>query len=313
MNSILPKKKLSNLKQNQLGKRNSKITKQEIINYITILLKLTENDDEKTKSLFDAEKPILLMINCVRIPKVPLHQMRIALPHSLVSSNDDVALFVKDLKKGRRIDYENTVYHFENILQQHGCTQIKTVIPMNQVKTEYRQFEMRRRLLNSYDYFLVDGRISGHMAHLLGKTFREKRKLPTSIHMDKKDLKTEIDVALKKTSLQIHGNGNCSITKIGNGSMDVDKIADNIIAVIKHLKKNFPGGWENIRSLRIKTPLSISIPIYITLKNKNDIEIPTILPKRPKAYKTVEGELSTYNSNVTVIVSPDGTVNIKKE
>jgi ribosome biogenesis protein UTP30 len=174
-------------------------------------------------------------------------------------------LFVRDLKKGRRLDYENTVHHYENILQQHGCTQVKTIIPLNQVKTEYRQFEMRRRLLNSYDFFLVDGRISGHMAHLLGKSFRKKRKLPTSIHMDKQDLKTEIDNALKKTSLQLHRNGDCSITQIGNCSMDIEKVSDNLVAVVKHLKTNFPGGWENIRSLRIKTPLSLAIPIYITL------------------------------------------------
>lgn len=33
-------------------------------------------------------------------------------------------------------------------------------------------------------------------------------------------------------------------------------------------------------------------------------------PKRPKAYKSVEGELSTFTSNVRVTVAPDGTVDV---
>lgn len=183
----------------------------------------------------------------------------------MISSTDDIAIFVKDLKKGRKRDPEITVRHYEDIFQKHGITQIKAIIPINQVKTEYRQFEMRRRLFNSHDYFLVDGRISGHIAHLLGKQFREKRKLPTSVHMGKKNLKEVIDNALRKTCIQIHGHGDSSIIQIGTCSMKVEDIADNILAVIEDLSKNFPGGWENIRSLRIKTPLSLAIPIYISL------------------------------------------------
>ena len=36
-------------------------------------------------------------------------------------------------------------------------------------------------------------------------------------------------------------------------------------------------------------------------------------PKRPKAYRTLEGELSTLPEDSTVSVAPDGTVKIKKE
>ena len=37
-----------------------------------------------------------------------------------------------------------------------------------------------------------------------------------------------------------------------------------------------------------------------------------IPPKRPRAYKDVEGELSTFVSNIKVTVSPDGTVMLRK-
>lgn len=187
----------------------------------------------------------------------------------MVSPDDDVALFVSDLKKGRRIDYEKTVHHYEDMLQRHGCSQIKAVMPFNQVKTEYNQYEMKRRLLGSYDYFLVDGRISGHMAHVLGKEFREKRKWPTSVHMDKPDLKAEIDGALKKTTLQIHSKGSCSSVQIATCTMSVEKIVDNVMSAARDLCKSYPGGWGNIRSLRIKTPLGVAIPIYVTLSKDN--------------------------------------------
>lgn len=183
----------------------------------------------------------------------------------MVLPGDEVALFVRDLKKGRRIPYEKTVTYFEDLLQQHGVTKVKSVIPMNQLKTEYSQYELKQKLLGLYDHFLVDGRIAGHVAHLLGKKCRQSRKLPVSVHMKKKDLKQEIDTALSKTSLQIHGTGKTSITQVGYCSMSVKEITDNILAIHNALQREFPGGLENIRRLAIKTPLSLSIPIFITL------------------------------------------------
>lgn len=195
------------------------------------------------------------------------------MPHSLVGPTDDIALFVKDLKKGRRRSPDDTIHYYEDLLEKHNYKRIKTIIPFNQVKTEYRQFEMRRRLIGSYDHFICDGRISGHLAHLLGKEFRERRKLPTSVHMDKKDLKEEIDKALTKTSLQIHSTGDTYVTQFATCSMSVDEITDNLLSVIEELSKNFPGGWENIRALRIKSPLSLAIPIYMTLSKFSSYEI----------------------------------------
>lgn len=40
--------------------------------------------------------------------------------------------------------------------------------------------------------------------------------------------------------------------------------------------------------------------------------MPNVQPKRPKAYKTYEGELTTLPGNATVTVSPDGTVTVKR-
>lgn len=52
-------------------------------------------------------------------------------------------------------------------------------------------------------------------------------------------------------------------------------------------------------------------------ESKNDVEVPVVLPKRPKAAQDVEGELSTLGKNSTVKVTPEGNVyvlqDVKKE
>jgi len=50
------------------------------------------------------------------------------------------------------------------------------VMPLRQVKVEYDQYELRRRLLSQFDLFLSDGRIAGRMLHLLGREVYRKRK-----------------------------------------------------------------------------------------------------------------------------------------
>lgn len=49
-------------------------------------------------------------------------------------------------------------------------------------------------------------------------------------------------------------------------------------------------------------------------ENKNIVDPCTIAvqPKRPKAYRDVEGELSTFVRDTTVTVKPDGTVTLIK-
>jgi len=187
------------------------------------------------------------------------------LPYSIVAPDDEIVLFVCDSQRGRRRDYEPTVEHYRNLLEEHKCTRVNDIIPMNRVKTEFDQFELRKKLIGSYDHFLVDGRIAGHMSHLLGKHFMKRRKLPTSIRMDSKDLKHEIDYALRKTCMHVHSNGDTHLVQIGNTSMDKKQILENILATCKNLSKNYPGGWVNIRALRLKSTTTLALPFYMTL------------------------------------------------
>ncbi|XP_033211190.1 ribosomal L1 domain-containing protein CG13096-like [Belonocnema kinseyi] len=307
-----PKKKIVIKKE---AKKISKapLSLQHVKKSVAAILKLAEDEVSNEVLLAEENSPIFMQVVSMKIPKTPTRQLRLLLPHTLVSPDDDVALIVKDLKRGRRRDHEPSVDHIEELLKAHKCTQIKTIIPINQLKNEYNQFELKRNLVNSYDHFLVEGKISGHVARLLGKFFTKKRKLPTSIRIGSKDLKHEIDYALSKTTMKLASNGDTHICQIGTTSMKKSEIVENIEAACNSLSINFPGKWENIRSVLIKTPKSLAIPIYITMKNKNKVVASVVQPKRPKAYRTYEGELTTVSEDASVTVTPDGVVTLKTE
>ncbi|CAL7936007.1 unnamed protein product [Xylocopa violacea] len=208
------------------------LSKEHILQCISVIFHLTEEQLKNKNALFDDEsQPVFMQVTCIRVPKTPRRCMRIPLPYTIVSPNDEVALFVGDLQRGRRKDYEPTVEHYEDLLRKHGCTRIKSIIPMNQVKTEYDQYELKRKLVDSYDYFLVDGKIAGHLSHLLGKEFYKKRKLPTSIRMQSKDLKHEVEYALRKSIMQIHSSGDTHIIQVGHTSMRKEEIVENILKI----------------------------------------------------------------------------------
>lgn len=183
----------------------------------------------------------------------------------MICESDEVALFVPDVRKGLRQDYEKSVDHWETILRNKNVKSIKEIIPMNRVKTEYRQYEEKVKLGKLFDFFLVEGRIAGHLTHFLGKTFLKNGKKPIPVKLNRDNLQKEIDNALKKTNFMLHGRGNSHIVQIATCTMGEDNIVDNIMTAVKEIKKIYPGGSENIRSIIIKTKLSMGIPIYYSM------------------------------------------------
>lgn len=138
-------------------------------------------------------------------------------------------------------------------------------MPFHQLKYEYGQFELKRRLVELYDVFLVDGKISGLVVHQLGKIFYNKKKVPVPIKLHVPNLKESIDKALHKTPLILHAKGDTYIVQVGHSKMKPKNIVENVFAVIEGLEKDFPGGWDNIRALYLKGAVTESIPIYFTL------------------------------------------------
>lgn len=196
--------------------------------------------------------------------KTPSRTLRIPLKHSLLKDTSEICLITDDAR-GFRKEFEKSIEHYEEFLKEKNVTNIKTIMPFYQLKTEYGEFELKRKLVELYDAFLVDAKVSGYVVKKLGKIFMEKRKLPVPIRLTANNLKENIDFALRKTSTNLHPNSDNFVMQIGHSEMTEEQIYDNFQEVCEHLAKQFPGGWENIRGLNLKTPKSLAIPVYYTM------------------------------------------------
>lgn len=89
-------------------------------------------------------------------------------------------------------------------------------------------------------------------------------------------MKTSIENAKRKVSFKISSNSNFSIFEVGIHKMENSKIVDNILTAIEQLKDKWPGGWKNVLRLYLKPmqPSKVSIPIYYSKINPNDVEVP---------------------------------------
>lgn len=289
------------------------------------LQKLLEQPDESNK-LFEDEQPIFLQISSVKIPDCKDRIIRLPLKYSLYSDSSDICLITADIREIPYKETERVVDHYQTLLNSAGVTNIKTILPMYQLKNEYSEFEMKRKLEALYDLFLVEGKIAGKVSHFLGKIFHLKRKVPFPVRLDKHNLKESIENVLRKTPFHLHAKGDSFIIQIAHSKMDSDAKIANFWSAVEGLAKEFPGGWGNIRNLHLKCAKTESIPVYVSLskywindqhfivafilcnfaESKNTVKTPVIAPKRPKAYKNITDELSTVMSKVTV--TPEGDV-----
>ena len=67
-----------------------------------------------------------------------------------------------------------------------------------------------------------------------------------------------------------------SAIKVAHTGQTVEQAVENVIGAVAEITKIVPRGWNNIKSLNLKTTDSISLPIY------------TSLPEKPLAAETSE-------------------------
>ncbi|KAB0793167.1 hypothetical protein PPYR_12787 [Photinus pyralis] len=283
--------------------------KKQIFQGVIALFKVLKKVQTK-QELFDEAQEIYLQVTCVKIPQTPTRLLRFNLKHGLLTDTGDICLIVAD--KGVKKDHDSTIEYYETILSKHGITNIKTILPFNQFKSEYgMQYELKRKLLGLYDHFLVDSKVGGKVTHLLGSIFYQHRKMPTTVKMDHPNLKQHFENATRTTIMKMHSKGDSYNLQVGHTEMTKRHIYENIMGVLEDFRLHFPGGLENVRGLGVKMARSITIPVYLTLKNKSAVPVPHWERPRPKNYKTAEGELSTELDTV-VYVTPEGKVRVKR-
>ncbi|XP_026560025.1 ribosomal L1 domain-containing protein 1 [Pseudonaja textilis] len=210
------------------------------------------------KVLLDVDQNVFLMITVWKIP--PNEQViKINLPHSILPDTSEICLFTKD-EPG--LTAEQTENLYKKLLDRHGITSITEVISYKTLKTEYKPFEAKRRLLSRFALFLSDDRIRRLLPSQMGKHFYLRKKAPLSVDLKAKDLAKEINKRIHGTVLPVTNKGSCYMVRIGHTSMDASEITENVVAAAKAIADKAPQIWKSVKVLHLKTSKSIALPVF---------------------------------------------------
>jgi len=139
------------------------------------------------------------------------------------------------------------------------------VIAITKLKTNYRQYEEKRKLMNSYDLFMADDRIIPMLPRVLGKEFFKSKRLPIPIKLANED-RIAAEVAKARDATYFYPpNGSCCCVRIAHTGMTVEQIEENINCAIDAVIQKIPKKWKNIQSINIKTNFSVALPVFNSL------------------------------------------------
>lgn len=226
------------------------------------VLKFHSENPKLKNQLFDEAFPIFLQISCHKVPKGYSKIYRIPLKHSLYNAESEICLIVADVKGIKNSEHDQHKEHYEKLLSDKGVENIKTIMTFHEFRTDHETFEQKNRLVDLYDVFLADSKISGKVVKKCGKIFYKKRKVPTSVKLQVTKLKEHLNSTLSKTLLHLHLKGNNYSLQVGHSKMSIDQLKQNIQCIKEFLENTFPGGFNNIISIQVFAPRSSSIPLY---------------------------------------------------
>nr|BAT46594.1 ribosomal L1 domain containing 1 [Tokudaia muenninki]BBG62305.1 ribosomal L1 domain containing 1 [Tokudaia muenninki] len=268
------------------------LDKEQIRKAVEVLFDHSKSKKKNNELLLNGSENLFLMVILWKIPEKEL-RVRVSLPHSILSESSDVCLFTKDECDSP----EQTKGFYKKLLKKHGVNTISQIIPFKTLKTEYKAYEAKLRLLGSFDVFITDERIRRHLPTHIGRHFYQRKKVPVSVNLLAKNLSKEIDRCITGTVLNISKRGSCSTIRIGHTGMEIQHIVDNILAVSEMLSEKLPEKWPSVKLLFLKTEKSVSLPIFssfVTSQDENIISFRSVkkqkLKKRKREYAKLKKE-----------------------
>ncbi|XP_051274189.1 ribosomal L1 domain-containing protein 1 isoform X2 [Dicentrarchus labrax] len=210
-------------------------------------------------SLFlDETQQISLLFTLWKIPK-KAQTIRIPLPHGQRPDTDEVCLFTRDEPK---MTSEQTQRFYKKLLEEKGVKNITEIIPYKALRTEYKPYEAKRRLLGNFDMFLSDDRVRRLLPSHLGKHFYERKKEPLSVNLQSKHLARDIQRVIQGTSLKVNNKGCCCMARVGHSAMTADEVTENIEAAVQTVAAKLRTKGPVMKLIHIKSQTSVALPIY---------------------------------------------------
>lgn len=249
---------------------------------------LADADDDDVED----DTPVWLILTTKKhiVDKKRLKPGKIPLPHPYLNAKDEslrICLITSDPQR----KYKELVAHQSFPLEL--AKRVQRVVGLEKLKSKYKSFESRRQLLSEYDVFLADDRIITYLPQVLGKVFYKggsKRPIPVSLEGKRqskdeqgnkrrklseggtKVVKTEVkptDVAHEieraLSSALVHlAPSTTTAVKVGRASMEPGHLQANVETVVQGLVDRYvPQQWRNVRSVHIKGPNTVALPIWL--------------------------------------------------
>ncbi|XP_064415089.1 ribosomal L1 domain-containing protein 1 [Latimeria chalumnae] len=208
--------------------------------------------------VLNENEKVSMMVTVWNIPKEE-KTIKISLPHGIRPETSEVCLFTKDEPN---MTAEQTEKFYKKLLSQHGITNITQIIPYKALKSEYKPFEAKRRLLSSFDLFLSDDRIRRLLPSHIGTHFYRTKRVPFSVNLRAKNLAQQLNRIIQGTSLVVNKKGGCYTTRIGHTGMKVDDVVENVMAAFSVIAEKIPKKWRNLKIIHLKSETSVALPIY---------------------------------------------------
>lgn len=253
------------------------------------LLKTEDSESEEDSSSNGLQTPVWLTLTTKQhiVDKNRLRPSKIPVPHSLNASSD-LSICIISADPQRALKNVVADEAFPPALSQR----ITTIIGLEKLKARYKSFEQRRSFRDEHDIFLADDRIIDRLPDALGKIFYKgtsKRPVPIDVALHERQNGKRVKIERKKKSSderinnvaspeavakEIHRAldavpvslkpGTSVAVRVGLASFSADQIADNVQAVVDRvIEKHVVKGWKNIKSIHIKSPTSVALPIWL--------------------------------------------------
>ncbi|KAI1165110.1 electron transfer flavoprotein alpha-subunit [Nemania serpens] len=269
---------------------------------------LAEHDDDGAASL--GETPVFVTFTTKRHPTDSrnLKPTKIPTPFPIETDAEKrICLIVADPQR----HYKNLVAdpEFPDDLRKN----VSRIIDFGKLKKKFTAYENQRALYADHDIFLGDARIINRLPGLLGKTFYKSQKkrpipieiqarIPKSAGKRVKPAKGEVNSC---TAIQLSGEIKRAVAaalvnlspstnhavKIGYASWKPADLAANAEKVVSVMvNKLISGGRKNIRSIYLKGPETVALPIYLTDELWVDKEKDVLNDDSEKAKALLAGE-----------------------
>ncbi|KAL0446655.1 UNVERIFIED_CONTAM: Ribosomal L1 domain-containing protein 1 [Sesamum latifolium] len=219
-------------------------------------------EEEEEEEEDDGDDFIYLSVTLKKVPTQDLTRTphQILLRHSLLSQ-DYSSLNCCLIVDGKKITSEAA----HKIIKAKGIPFIKQVLKVSKLKSDYKSFDSKKKLYDSFDVFFVIKSVVPLLPKVLGKVFYNKKKkipVPVELRADGTNWKDEVEKACKSSLLCLSG-GTCSALRVGRwGLTESEEIVENVFEAIDGVLEIVPKKWSGIRCFHLKFSDSLALPIY---------------------------------------------------